>query len=83
MLKPFWSRRILASSVGLLAGGREANKWKAMAPSENTSDASVTLRESDRASGDMYTSDWASTKSSTLVTRPDVDALSRTPTCQL
>ena len=53
MLRPFWSRRILASSVGLLAGGREANKWKAMAPSENTSDASVTLRESDSASGDM------------------------------
>ncbi len=53
MLKPFWSRRILASSVGLLAGGREANKWKAMAPSEKTSDASVTLRESDSASGDM------------------------------
>ena len=53
MLSPFCSRRILASSVGLVAGGREANRWKAMAPSENTSDASVTLRESDIASGDM------------------------------
>ena len=28
-------------------------RWKAMAPNENTSDASVTFRESDRASGDM------------------------------
>ncbi len=43
MLRPFCSRRILASSVGLLAGGREANRWKAMAPSEKTSDASRDL----------------------------------------
>ena len=53
MLSPFCSRRILARSVGLLAGGREANRWKAMAPSEKTSDASVTLRASEMASGDM------------------------------
>src|SRR6516165_4753722 len=83
MLRPFWSRRILASSVGLLAGGRDANRWKAMAPRENTSDASVTLRESDRDSGDMYTRAWDSTRSSTFVTRPEVEAASRMPTCQL
>ena len=35
------------------AGGREANRWKAMAPSEKTSDASVTLRGSEIASGGM------------------------------
>ena len=53
MLSPFCSLKILARSVGLVAGGREANRWKAMAPSENTSDASVTLRSSAIASGDM------------------------------
>jgi hypothetical protein len=53
MLSPFCSRRIRARSVVLLAGGRDANRWKAMAPSEKTSEASETLRTSEMASGDM------------------------------
>ena len=51
--QPFLAPQNIGQFGGIAGGGRPANRWKAIAPSENTSEASVTLRESDRASGDM------------------------------
>jgi len=69
--------------VGLLAGGRDANRWKAMAPSEKTSEASVTLRTSEMASGRHVNKRLRLDKILDHRGRGVVEVLSRTPTCQL